>query len=97
MIQGLHYDAAMARELRLLTGRQAFDVIHVEHSFMASYIGSIARQCTARTVLSMHNIESLRFRREMHVARWGLRRLALANDFLLFNAWEGRAIRQFDR
>ena len=32
----------------------------------------------------------------MHVARWGLRRLALANDFLLFTAWEERAIRQFD-
>jgi polysaccharide biosynthesis protein PslH len=96
LIQGLHYDAAMARELRLLTARQAFDVIHVEHSFMASYIESLDRQSSARTVLSMHNIESLRFRREMHVARWGLRRLALANDFLLFNAWEERAIRQFD-
>ena len=96
LIQGLHYDVAMARQLRELTTRQTFDVIHVEHSFMASYVGSISPECTARTVLSMHNIESLRFRREMHVARWGLRRLALANDHLLFRKWEERAIRQFD-
>jgi sugar transferase (PEP-CTERM/EpsH1 system associated) len=96
LIQGLHYDAAMAWQVHELTARQAFDVIHVEHSFMASYVGSISPESTARTVLSMHNIESLRFRREMHVARWGLRRLALANDHFLFRTWEERAIRQFN-
>jgi sugar transferase (PEP-CTERM/EpsH1 system associated) len=96
LIQGLHYDAAMARELRLCTTRRAFDVIHIEHSFMASYVGAISPESRARTLLSMHNIESLRFRREMQVARWGLRRLALANDRLLFSTWEQRAIRQFN-
>ena len=96
LIQGLHFDAAMARELRRLTARHAYDVIHVEHSFMAPYVSWISPESTARTVLSMHNIESLRFRREMHVARWGLRRLALAADHVLFGSWEDRAVRQFD-
>jgi sugar transferase (PEP-CTERM/EpsH1 system associated) len=96
LIQGLHYDGTMARELSRLTSARAFDVIHVEHSFMASYVGAISTESQARTVLSMHNIESLRFRREMEVARWGLRRLALANDQYLFGRWETRAVRQFD-
>ncbi len=96
LIQGLHYDPAMAREVQRLTARQAFDVVHIEHSFMASYVDSISATSEPRTLLSMHNIESLRFRREMQVARWGLRRLALANDHILFSTWEERAIRQFD-
>jgi sugar transferase (PEP-CTERM/EpsH1 system associated) len=96
LIQGLHFDAAMARELRRLTTGNAYDVIHVEHSFMAPYVSWISPDSTARTLLSMHNVESLRFRREMHVARWGVRRLALAVDHALFGSWEERAVRQFD-
>jgi polysaccharide biosynthesis protein PslH len=95
-IQSLHRDRRMARTVRRLTSLNAYDIIHVEHSFMSPYLGSVSRQTRARTVLSMHNIESLRFRRELPTMRWGARRLALMTDSILFNSWEERSIRQFD-
>jgi sugar transferase (PEP-CTERM/EpsH1 system associated) len=96
LLQGLHYYASMAREVQRLTAVNAFDVIHVEHSFMAPYLDWVSPRCRAKTVLSMHNIEALRFRRELRVARWGLRRAALAADAVAFGGWEERAVRRFD-
>ncbi len=95
LIQGLHRDTNLAGHLRDLTSRNDFDIIHVEHSFMAPYLEAISPRSRARTVLSMHNIESLRFRRELTTAR-GARKLALLADSLLFRSWEVKAIRRFD-
>jgi polysaccharide biosynthesis protein PslH len=96
LLQGLHYDLGLAREVQRLTAENAFDVIHVEHSFMAPYLDSVSPRSRAKTVLSMHNIESLRFHRELRVARWGVRRMALAADAVAFGGWEERAVRRFD-
>ena len=63
---------------------------------MAPYLASVNPNSDARTVLSMHNIESLRFRRELPTTPWGARRLALPTDRVLFGSWEEKAIRQFD-
>lgn len=95
-IQSLHLDRELARSVRRVTSLNAYDVIHVEHSFMAPYLAYVSPQSRARTVLSMHNIESLRFRRELQTMHWGARRLALLTDCLLFASWEEKAIRQFD-
>jgi sugar transferase (PEP-CTERM/EpsH1 system associated) len=94
-IQGLHYDTAMARRVSQLTAEQDFDIIHVEHSFMAPYLSAISPRRRAASVLAMHNIESLRFRRELQTAR-GARRIALLTDSLVFRSWEARAVRRFD-
>jgi sugar transferase (PEP-CTERM/EpsH1 system associated) len=94
-IQGLHYDAAVARHVARLTARHDYDVIHVEHSFMAPYLSSVSPRSHAGTVLSMHNVESLRFRRELGTAR-GARRIALLTDSRIFGSWETRAVRRFD-
>jgi sugar transferase (PEP-CTERM/EpsH1 system associated) len=96
LIQGLHYDANLARHLRRLTSVNAYDVIHVEHSFMAPYMSAVSVRLPAKKILSMHNVESLRFRREMNTATWGPRKLALSGDYHLFGSWEGRAVRGFD-
>jgi glycosyltransferase involved in cell wall biosynthesis len=96
LIQGLHYDGAFARELRQVTAAQPFDIVHVEHSFMAPYLDWIDPTSLAKKVLTLHNVESLRFHREMHVARWGTRKMALAIDHTLFGSWEAAALRRFD-
>jgi glycosyltransferase involved in cell wall biosynthesis len=44
----------------------------------------------------MHNIESLRFRRELDTIGWGARRLALLTDSVLFDSWEQHAVQRFD-
>jgi glycosyltransferase involved in cell wall biosynthesis len=44
----------------------------------------------------MHNIESLRFERELQLSHWGKRRLVLLGDHIFFHGWEEQALRQFD-
>jgi len=95
LIQGLHYDASFAQHVRQLTAENDYQVVHIEHSFMAPYVGYIAARCQATRVLSMHNIESLRFRRELQFAR-GVRRAALLVDHQLFGSWEEQAVKMFD-
>jgi sugar transferase (PEP-CTERM/EpsH1 system associated) len=96
LIQGLHYDVNMAHHFHRLTSLNRYDVIHVEHSFMAPYLPAVALTSPAKKILSMHNIESLRFQREMKVLTWGPRRLALLGDSRLFQSWEIEAVRKFD-
>ena len=96
LIQGLHRNRHMAQQIHRLTSSNAYDVIHIEHSFMAPYLASVSSRSHARTVLSMHNIESLRFRRELLMTPWGGRRVALLTDRSLFKSWEEKAVQRFD-
>jgi sugar transferase (PEP-CTERM/EpsH1 system associated) len=94
-IQSMHYDPNLARQVHRLTSEQAYDIIHVELSFMAPYLKFVSPRCRAKRVLSMHNIESLRFARELKFAR-GARRFALLSDQVFFKSWEERCLGQFD-
>jgi len=95
LIQSMHYDSTLAEHVSRLTSQNRYDIIHVEFSFMAPYLDSVSPSSQAKTVLVMHNVESLRFRREIRFAK-GARRLALLTDHLLFKTWEERAMRRFD-
>ena len=95
-IQGLHYDPSLARHIRTLTSENTFDVIQVEFSFMAPYVAAVSPRSRARKILSAHNIESLRFVRELQFGPPPMRRLPLLADHLLFRGWEERALRLFD-
>ena len=44
----------------------------------------------------MHNIESIRFERELHYLARNARRLLIQWDRFFFESWEKEAIRQFD-
>src|SRR5262249_23001611 len=95
LIQSMHYDPNLGREIHRLTSQEVYDIIHVEFSFMAPYLAFVSPRSQAKKVLSMHNIESLRFRRELKFAR-GARRLALLSDHTLFKCWEEKILCQFD-
>jgi len=95
LIEGLHHDRRIAQHIRQLTAGNQFDIVHVEHSFMAPYTTYIDARSRAKRTLSMHNVESRRFERELEFAR-GLRRAALLSDRMLFDSWEERALGAFD-
>jgi sugar transferase (PEP-CTERM/EpsH1 system associated) len=95
LIQSLHYDPKLARQIHRLTSQEVYDIIHVEFSFMSPYLAFVSPRSQAKKVLSMHNIESLRFQRELKFAR-GARRLALLSDQILFKCWEEKSLCQFD-
>jgi glycosyltransferase involved in cell wall biosynthesis len=62
---------------------------------MAPYLAYIDQESRAKKVLSTHNVESLRFARELRFAR-GSRRVALLCDQILFHSWEKKSLRRFD-
>jgi polysaccharide biosynthesis protein PslH len=96
LIQSFYYDASVAQQVRDVTGRVPYDVIQIEFPFLAPYLQAVAPQNRAKKILSMHNIESLRFKRELELAQWGKRRLLLLGDYFFFPAWEERALGRFD-
>lgn len=95
-IQGFHYDTGLAQEIRELTTQNEYDIIHIEFPFLASYLRCLKPGTRSKKVLSMHNLETMRFRRELHVSPWSRRRLLLLSDSLLFDSWEEKSFRLFD-
>jgi sugar transferase (PEP-CTERM/EpsH1 system associated) len=95
-VQAFHRNAAMRERIRKVTSDTAFDIVHVEFSFLAHYLRALNPRGRAKTVLSMHNVETQRFERELEHAPWNARRLVLLADRYLFPGWEGRAVRSFD-
>jgi polysaccharide biosynthesis protein PslH len=96
LIQSFYYDARLAEKVKELTSRVAYDVIQVEFPFVAPYLNAVGPRSRAKKILTMHNIESLRFERELQLAHWGKRRLVLLGNHLFFREWEKKALRQFD-
>jgi sugar transferase (PEP-CTERM/EpsH1 system associated) len=96
LVQSFYYDADAAKHVQDLTSRVPFDVIHVEFPFLTPYLRAIAPHHRAKKILSMHNIESLRFEREIQLAQWGKRRLVLLGDHFFFRAWENEVLWQYD-
>jgi sugar transferase (PEP-CTERM/EpsH1 system associated) len=96
LIQSFYYDTRLAEQIRNLTSRIRYDIIQVEFPFLTPYLRAVAPHSRAKRILTMHNIESLRFERELRLSHWGKRRLVLLGDHLFFRAWEQQALRQFD-
>ena len=96
LIQGFHYEANLARKVRQLTSQGVYHVIHVEFPFLAPYLAAVSPQSKAPKILSMHNIESIRFARELRYSQRNSRRLLIQWDKRFFASWEQQAIQQFD-
>jgi sugar transferase (PEP-CTERM/EpsH1 system associated) len=95
-IQSVHFSAELSRRVAQLTAAEAFDIVHMEFSFISHYAAAISSTCNARLILSTHNIESERLQRESRISAFGFRRLAVAVDGMFFPAWEERALQHFD-
>jgi len=95
LAQSYFFDHSLAGQLSDLTSREEFDIIHVEFPLMAPYLRAV-RSGRAVRVLSTHNIESIRFERELRQGGWGRRRVLLLADQWLAGQWEVKAIRAFD-
>lgn len=96
LIQSFYYDERLAEKVRDLTARAAYDIIQVEFPFLAPYLKAVDPRSRAKKILTMHNIESLRFERELQLSQWGNRKLVLLGNHIFFRAWEKEAFGQFD-
>jgi sugar transferase (PEP-CTERM/EpsH1 system associated) len=96
LIESIHHGHALAREVSRVTAREPFDIVQVEFSWFTPYLRAIDPACGARSVLVMHNVESLRFQRELRAGTTIGRRLALGADQWLSRDWEAQAVRRVD-
>lgn len=96
LIQAYYWHPDMARRLRDLTRGSHCDIVHIEFSYLAHYIHAMSPTSRAKTVLSMHNVDTIRFARELRYMPWNSRRLGLMWDYYLYPKWEPKAIRPFD-
>jgi polysaccharide biosynthesis protein PslH len=94
--QSFYHDTRLAERLRRLTSRRDYDVIQIEFSYASSYVRAVDPSRRGKTVLSMHNVESLRFGREANLSFRVDRRVAAAWDRAFHGTWEELAIRAFD-
>ena len=95
-IQSFHYNKRLAQRIHSLTSGEKFDIVQVELSFLALYADAVNSASGAKKVLSTHNIETQRFRRELQLSSWDARHLVLQADAWLFPRWEDHAIKKFD-
>jgi sugar transferase (PEP-CTERM/EpsH1 system associated) len=95
-VQSFYHDPRLAERLRRLTSQRSYDVIQIEFSYAAPYVRAVDPRRGAKTVLSMHNVESLRFGREGNLGLRLDRRLAAAWDRAFHGLWEQQALRPFD-
>jgi polysaccharide biosynthesis protein PslH len=96
VILSFYHDVQLAQRLQQLTSERHYDIVQIEFSYAAPYVRAVDPRCGAKTVLSMHNVESLRFGREIDLALRADRRFATAWDRVFHGHWEEQALRTFD-
>ncbi len=89
------YYPALARRIRQLTAEQAFDIVQIEHSFLAPYRADLAPGFRGACVLSLHNIGAQQYRSMLDMSS-GAGRVPAALKWLSLRGWEARVARQFD-
>ena len=85
-----------ARRIRELTDSHRFDLVQIEHSFLAPYRDTLSPGFTGATVLSLHNIGVYQYRSMYDMSR-GIARVPAALKWLLMRRWEAMYARQFDQ
>jgi sugar transferase (PEP-CTERM/EpsH1 system associated) len=96
LVQSAYYDAKLAERMRKLTTQEHYDIVQIELSYGARYMRAISPRCHAKRVLSMHNVESIRYEREIRLSLRNDRRIAMLWDRVFFPTWEEKSVQQFD-
>lgn len=89
------YYPALARRINQLTREVAFDIVQIEHSFLAPYRADLPSGFGGVCVLSWHNIGVQQYRSMLDMTS-GIRRIPAKLKWLLLRGWDARAARQFD-
>ncbi|HEY0757685.1 MAG TPA: glycosyltransferase family 4 protein [Acidisarcina sp.] len=85
-----------AKIISLALAKYQFDVVQIEHSFMACYRDAVPDSSRAKTVLSFHNVGSQQYRRIAGLEGTPLRKLAFGAKARLMRGWEARIASRFD-
>ncbi len=91
------YYEELVEALRHITAAEHFDVIDVHHGTMAPYIDAIAPGYQGKTILALHNVPYVQWRRMMLFERNVYQKLKLFRDWLFQKHATLKYIRRYDR
>lgn len=90
-----YYYPEMAQRIHDLTASRRFDLVQIEHSFLAPYRAALHESFNGATVLSMHNVGAQQYR-SMYEMSEGAARFPAAVKSLLMQRWEAPLVNRFD-
>jgi polysaccharide biosynthesis protein PslH len=86
----------LAQRLSVLVRRERIDVVQIEHSFLAPFVGALAHS-PCRTILDLHNYGATQYQSMLRMPCEPWQRLSWLAKAALMSGWEGRIARRFDR
>ncbi|MEO1195224.1 MAG: glycosyltransferase family 4 protein [Pseudomonadota bacterium] len=89
------YDTVEAA-LRERLSKGDIDILQIEHSFMAPYVRAVEVSPKTRTILSMHNIGAVQYRRMVAIEPHPVHRVLAAAKARLMQGWEAPWCNRFD-
>lgn len=96
-IAAVHYTPDMRDEAISLLKERKFDIVQIEHTFMSEYIKDINKLSSARTILTVHNLEAINVKRMVQHQPWGQLKIRHSIDAAILPRFEKRAIGKFDK
>jgi glycosyltransferase involved in cell wall biosynthesis len=93
----IYYHQELADALHFHTSEQHFDIVNVHHNYMAPYLDAISPCSKCRTILTLHNVPYLQYRRMMLTEKNLLRKLVLFRDWLFQKHSTFEHIRRYDK
>jgi glycosyltransferase involved in cell wall biosynthesis len=88
-------DQMFARIHQLLLSEK-FDILQIEHSFLVPFRKAVPKSFTGRTILALHNIGAVQYRRMVNLSFPFLTRALFGIKSLLMRNWEVRCAALFD-
>ncbi len=93
----LYHSDSLSKKINLLASQVDFDIVQIEHSFMARYLESLPTQARAKTTLMLHDVNYLKFDRISRIERRLARKLRLWVYARMMRRWEPEYAQHFDR
>jgi polysaccharide biosynthesis protein PslH len=93
-----YFSPKMRERIKTLTASESFDVVHFHRIPMVPYIDAVEISGNCRKILSLHDIDFVRFRRNFRVDRqnWGHKLRTLYLDLLFSKRATLKYARRFD-
>jgi sugar transferase (PEP-CTERM/EpsH1 system associated) len=84
-------------KIRELTTQDCYDIVQIEHTFMAPSIKAVAGSCHAKTIIVIHNIGFIQYSRLVKTEKRFLSRIRTYANYKMLRKWEIQLLEKFDK
>lgn len=91
------HTARMFEAVRELTTRERFEVVQIEHSLMLGYLDALPRDFRGKTILDLHNIAALQYRRMPQLDLGWREQIGFWFKQRVLRNWEAQHAARFDK